>query len=408
METDKVLGAVTSIANTFDLFKDDVYARMEALTKQIADERERREKAEAARDFPGTPRSEYSREQREHLDRFNKWLRRPLDGSVKRALDEAQSEMEHKRQIEGKAVTVGSAVGGGYAVPEILDRQIEERATLLNPFRKLVRVVPVGSRDWKSLVSRNEAGSGWVAEAGTRSETGTSELRERAPTFGTLYAYPKASEEAMQDIFFDVGAWLVEECGDAFSVAEATAIVSGNGSARPTGFAATTPVTTVDSASPERAAGALQYLPFLTGSPEAPSADKLIDLSLSIKEKYLQDATSVAWVMSRATTAVVRKLKDSYGQYLWQPGLAAGQPATLLGYPVALSDAMAAPTSNNYCIAFGNWRRGYILADRVGTIRITVDDNISTPGYTKFYVRKVVGGCVYNHEAVKLLKYAST
>jgi HK97 family phage major capsid protein len=375
--------------------------------KRFDELQDRVEQLEAKGDRPPlTGQSEFSRDQREHADLFTKWLRRPSEGSIKRQLDDAQAELENKSQREGKAVAVATGAAGGYAVPEILDRQIEMRVRQLNPFRSLVRTVECGSRDFKALVSRNDSTSGWVAEAGSRSETTTSELRERAPSFGTLYAYPKASEEAMQDIFFDVGEWLVQEAADGFAAAEATAIVSGNGSARPTGFLNATPVTTADDASPERAAGALQFLNFLGGSPLRPTGDALIDLSLSIKERYLLDAPRVAWVMSRATAAVVRKLKDSYGQYLWQPGLAAGQPATLLGYPVALTDAMPAPTSNQYCIAFGNWARGYLLADRVGTMRITHDDNITTPGYHKFYLRRVVGGCVYNHEAVKLLKYA--
>jgi HK97 family phage major capsid protein len=67
-------------------------------------------------------------------------------------------------------------------------------------------------------------------------------------------------------------------------------------------------------------------------------------------------------------------------------------------------DAMPAPTAGSYPVAFGNWARGYVLADRVGTMRITHDDNISAPGYHKFYMRRVVGGCVYNHESLKVAK----
>ena len=279
------------------------------------------------------------------------------------------------------------------------------------PFRSLVRVVTVGSRDWKALVSRNDSSSGWVAEAGSRAETTTSELRERAPTFGTLYAYPFCTEEAMQDVFFDVGQWLVEEAADGFAAAEATAIVSGNGSARPTGFLNSTPVTT-DDGSPARAATTLEYIPIT--SPSSPytstgiTAKTLVDLSMSVKEKYTLDASKVAWVMRRSTAAHVMKLTDTNGQFLWQNGLASGQPPSLLGYPVKLTDAMPANTVGNYPIAFGNWARGYVLADRVGTMRITHDDNISAPGYHKFYLRRVVGGCIYNHEAVKVIKYGLT
>src|SRR5688572_18475071 len=165
----------------------------------------------------------------------------------------------------------------------------------------------------------------------------------------------------MQDIFFDVGAWLAEEAADGFASAEASAIVSGNGSSRPTGFLNSTTVTTDDNASPERAPGVLEYLPIT--SPSSPfsvdgvTGDTLIDLSLAIKEKYLLDAASCAWVMRRSTAAHVRKLKDDNGQYLWQSGLAMGQPPTLLGYPVSLTDSMPAYSAGNNVIAFGNWRR---------------------------------------------------
>lgn len=401
--------------------KSEVLDAVEQIASGIEDSRKQnekefsalRERVEVLESHADRPRGNgvadnYSRDQREHLEKFNAWLRRPTEGSLKRQLDEAQAEMEQKAQRENKGVAIGAGATGGFAVPEILDSQIESRVRLLNPFRSLVRTVTVGSRDWKALVSKNDSSSGWVAEAGSRSETTTSELIERAPTFGTLYAYPKATEESMQDIFFDVGAWLTEEAADGFAEAEATAIVSGNASAKPTGFLNATPVTTADRASPERAAGTLKYLPLLSGSPESLDADLLIDMSLDIREKYLLDAQRVAWVMSAATAAKVRKLKDSYGQYLWQPGLAAGQPPTLLGHPVAVTGTMPAPTAGQYPIAFGNWARGYILADRVGTMRITHDDNITTPGYHKFYIRKVVGGIVYNHEAIRVGKYAAS
>jgi HK97 family phage major capsid protein len=109
--------------------------------------------------------------------------------------------------------------------------------------------------------------------------------------------------------------------------------------------------------------------------------------------------------MRRSTAAIVRKLKDDNGQYLWQPSLQAGQPNMLLGYAVALTDAMPAATGDAFPIAFGNWRRAYLLADRSG-LEITVDANITTPGQVKFYVRRRVGGKVLNNQAVKLLKIA--
>ena len=91
-------------------------------------------------------------------------------------------------RTETPAITVGSDSAGGYAVPTLIDREIEKRVNLLNPFRTLVRVVQVGSRDYRQLVSSNDGSNGWVGEGDSRSETTTSRLFERAPSFGTLYA----------------------------------------------------------------------------------------------------------------------------------------------------------------------------------------------------------------------------
>jgi HK97 family phage major capsid protein len=270
-------------------------------------------------------------------------------------------------------------------------------------------VVEVGSRDWKALVSSNDLTNGWVGDGDSRSESTTSRLFERSPTFGTVYSYPFASEEVVQDAFFDIGAWLAEEAADGFAAAEATAIVSGNGTSRPTGFLNTTPTTSSDSASPERAAGILEYLPInpatspTTTIGDEALADALIALSYAVHERFTLDGSSTAFVMRRATGARVRKCKDQNDQYLWT-NLASGQPATLLGHPVVFTDAMPAIANDAFPIAFGNWRRGYVICDRVGTMQITHDNNITTPGKHKFYMRRVVGGCILNHQAIKVLK----
>ena len=225
-------------------------------------------------------------------------------------------------------------------------------------------------------VECGEAGWGWVGEGGTRVETTTSNLIQRKPTFGTVYAYPKCSEEALQDIFFNVEDWLIQEVSDAFSAAEATAFVTGDGSDKPTGFLNSAPVTTSDTASPERDPGTIQYIPMDSASPQALGADDLYELVGAFLDGYLQ-GDSVALVMRTSTLTQIRKLKDSNGAYLLQPSLAAGLPPTLLGYPVYTTDAMQAYTADAHPIAFGNWNRGYLIADR-SDIRITVDEETAS------------------------------
>lgn len=264
-----------------------------------------------------------------------------------------------------------------------------------------------GSRNPK-LVSKNQAGSGWVGEAGARTETVTSDLVPAAPTFGTLYAYPKASEEAMGDVFFNIQAWLEQEAADGFAAAEATAIWSGDGSNKPSGLLKTTPTAVDDDASPERAATALEYVP--TGNSPATllDGDALIEMVYSVKTAYLS-GPGVGWVMSRTTAQVVRQLKDQQNQYLWERNVQLGQPEMLLGFPVYLTDAVSAIALNALPVAFGNFRRGYILADHAASgLRVTVDDNITTPGYVKFCIRKRVGGIVTNNQTIKLLKCAAS
>jgi len=133
--------------------------------------------------------------------------------------------------------------------------------------------------------------------------------------------------------------------------------------------------------------------------------DDLADLAYAVKDQYITSGEP-AWVMRRATGAAVRKLKDSNGAYHWQPSTILGQPDTLLGYPVYFTDAVdATDVVNNFPVAFGNFARAYLFAIQ-NDLRITVDANITTPGYVKFYVRRRVGGAVLNHESVRLLKYA--
>jgi DNA-binding transcriptional ArsR family regulator len=133
------------------------------------------------------------------------------------------------------------------------------------------------------------------------------------------------------------------------------------------------------------------------------TGEPLIDLLYRINATY---RTGAVWVMSSTTANVVRKLKDGQGNFLWQPTFAAGQPETLLGYPVRIWEQMDLPTiANNHPIAFGNFERGYLLVDRVG-LRITVDANITTPGRIKYFIRRREGGHVLNNDAIKFLKCA--
>ena len=86
-----------------------------------------------------------------------------------------------------------------------------------------------------------------------------------------------------------------------------------------------------------------------------------------------------------------------------RPFLQAGQPASLLGYPVTESEDMPNLGANSFSLAFGDFRRGYLVVDRLG-VRILRDPYTAKP-YVLFYTTKRVGGGIQNFEAIKLLKF---
>ena len=108
------------------------------------------------------------------------------------------------------------------------------------------------------------------------------------------------------------------------------------------------------------------------------------------------------------TQAALRKLKSTNGDYYWQPSFQAGQPDSMLGYPVFTFHDMADPTTaDGLYLGFGDWNKSYTLITRTG-LRVTVDDSITTPGTTKFYLRRRYGGIPANNDALKFLKLADT
>jgi HK97 family phage major capsid protein len=335
-----------------------------------------------------------SREQREHAAAFTAFLRAPKSHEARAALAE----------IERRAASGASDAAGGFAIPEVILGPLMKRASAANPFRGLVRVVRVDTRDVSFPLSNADMATGWVGELGTRAATAEPTLSAPKPTFGTLYSYVEASEELVMDSQFDVASWFSMEAGDAMGEAEAVAIVSGDGANKPSGLLRVAPAAGADGT---RAAGSLRYLPSGVadglGTGQA-LADKLIDMVYDLKAQYRARGT---WLMNSALAGTVRKLKDVEGRFLWADSLAAGQPATLLGYPVAISEAMPGAAANACPIAFGDFDRAYVLCEN-GGLRITVDDNITTPGRVKWYIRRRLGGIVYDNDAVRVLKVATT
>jgi HK97 family phage major capsid protein len=368
------------------------------LEKRFSMLSERTEMLEAMNDRPKATVQDKIRN--EHTDLFLKWVR---SGGTDQQVMQQYKELSQKA-IEYKDVLIGTNLAGGFALPEQIARDVERLILKFSDIVANVKNVQVGTQDYKELVTIHGGNSAWAGETDTRNASNTPNLRERAPTWGELYAYPKASEHALQDVFFDVVNWITNDVAEGQAVELSTVILSGNGSNKPTGMTNTTPVTTDDYASPLRAAAAYEYIPISTpSSPQASAGitlDTLIDLTVLLRPGYRSGAK---FAMNSLTLGHVRKKKDTTNQYIWQPSFQSGMPDTILGYPVFIWEEMGnATTGNAFPVAFGNFMRAYVLCTRAG-LAITRDD-VTQPGYSKFYVRRRYGGCPLNNDAVKFAR----
>jgi HK97 family phage major capsid protein len=303
--------------------------------------------------------------------------------------------------VELKAMSGATDAAGGYAVPEEIDAAIERTLSAISPIRAIASVVKVGSAGYRKLVTSGGTPSGWASETGARAETNTPVFQEVAPPFGELYANPAASQAMLDDAAFDVEAWLAEEIAREFARAEGAAFVAGNGINKPKGFLAAPTAETGDDVRPF---GTLQVLKtgLAGGFPASNPQDRLIDLVQALRSPYRQGAV---FVMNSATAARIRKFKTQDGAFLWQAGLVSGQPDTLLGYPVVEAEDMPDVAADALSIAFGNFKAGYLIAERTET-QILRDPFTNKP-FVHFYATRRVGGQVMNSEAIKLLKFAA-
>ncbi|PZQ51646.1 MAG: phage major capsid protein [Rhodovulum sulfidophilum] len=300
--------------------------------------------------------------------------------------------------LEGKALSSAVAADGGYLVDPQTAAQIVGVLRSAASIRSIANVVSVEASAFDVLVDHTEAGAGWATETAERTETGTPQVDRISIPLHELSALPKASQRLLDDSAFDVEGWLAQRIADKFSRAEAQAFLNGDGIDKPTGLLSYPKVD-----NDLWAWGSLGYVPtgaegdFLASDP----ADAVVDLVYALGARYRANAT---FVMNSKTAGAVRKMKDADGRFLWSDGLAAAEPARLMGYPVLIAEDMPDIAPNAYAIAFGDFRAGYTVAERPD-LRI-LRDPFSAKPHVLFYATKRIGGDVSDFAAVKLLKFA--
>ncbi|MEM9249274.1 MAG: phage major capsid protein [Pseudomonadota bacterium] len=330
----------------------------------------------------------------EHRNAFFDWL---CDPRAERARSNLLTAERETRVASGT-----SGATGGYAVPTLIEGDILSRARDANPLRGVVRVLPVETSGIRLPLSNADATSGWVGEGDTRSGTDEPTLDGKVPTTGTCYGLVSYTEELAYDASVDVATWLITEAGAALGEAEMRAIVSGNGTNKPSGILHVAPESGADGT---RTADALKFLP--SGAADDLGPDPFTLLMGAVYDLHSSYRANGRWLMNSATAGVLRSLKDTDGRFIWAESLMAGQPALLLGYRVTICEGMPDIGMNEHPIAFGDWSRAYVLT-QLGGLRVEVGDtSITTPGVNKIYIRERIGGCVYDEYAARVIKCAN-
>ncbi len=292
---------------------------------------------------------------------------------------------------EQKAMSVGSDPDGGYMVTPTIGKIIKGVNFETSPMRQVANIETISSDAIEYPRDDDQAAGGWVGEQEDRVETATPKAGMQRIPVHELYANPKVTQKLLEDNAWDVESWLGNKIGDIFGRTEATSFVVGNGVKKPRGFTTYASGTFVAGGS-----GKIEQVAAATGGVVA--WDDLINIMTALKEFYLGGAI---WMMQRQTVGKVMLLKDGEGRYIWQQNQQLGKPSILLGAEVRQATDMAPVGASALPIAFGNFKMGYTIVDRLGIS--TLRDPFSAKPFVQFYTRKRVGGDVTNFEAIKLL-----
>jgi HK97 family phage major capsid protein len=402
--SDDVASAFEDFARAFEAFKDTNDTRLSEIETRLTSDvvtEEKLTRIDAALD------DAKRRLDRLALDRS----RPPLGGHAAAARDPVLAE--HKsafhaymrsgeatglKRLEEKALSAGSGPDGGYLVPEVVETEVLRRLSGISPIRAISSVRVISGGQYKRAFSTTGPATGWVGETAARPQTSGPTLSEMSFPAMELYAMPAATQTLLDDAVVDIDRWIAEEVEAAFAEQESAAFVNGDGVNKPKGFLASP--TVEDEIWEWGRLGTVHTggATFPAGNP----SDVLVELIYALKAGYRQNAT---FVMNRKTQSAIRKFKDDNGQYLWAPPASLGQSATLMGFPVVEAEDMPDIAAGSCAVAFGDFKRGYLVVDRAG-MRVLRDPYSAKP-YVLFYTTKRVGGGVQDYAAIKLLKFAA-
>lgn len=349
--------------------------RIDELNEKIADLETKLNRTATKAQFAGDnpAQDEYDPMQRKA---FDTWARKGDDA------------FRGDNAIERKSMIVANDTTGGFFAPPEFVAEVLKGVVEISPIRQLARVRTTSQRSIKMPKRTGTTTARWIGEAKQR--TAGPDLgygMEEIPNH-ELTAMVYISFQDLEDAQFNLEQELMAEFSEQFAVAESTAFVTGDGVGKPEGVMTNTDIAEI-----------------VNGHATVLQADALITLFYALKTAYAKNGT---WAMNRQILKLIRQLKDSNGQYLWAPGfsgnLAGSGPSTILERPyIEVPDMVDAASAASNPILFGDFKKGYIVVDRLD-IAVTRDaQTMADEGLVRFIARKRVGGQVLIPEALKKL-----
>mgnify|MGYP003114967688 FL=1 len=397
MDNNEVKSAVDSLGKTFETFKstnDERLKQIEAKGSSDPITEEKLSKIEKDLDKVADmeksmkAQSDFQKESQEAMARLETIISRPefgkgshVESKQRQVFDKwMRKGKENLSPDEVKVLTVSNDNTAGYLAPPEYVREIIKGIIEFSPVRSVARVRSTAQRSIQVPKRTGTFSAQWVAEQGTRSETtGYSVGLEEIPAH-EVYALVDISEQELEDSVFNLEAEMNAEFVEQFAKAEGNAFISGDSVGKPQGL--------INNAGNN----------ITTAANDALAADDLIGAAHNVKSEYMRNAT---WMFNRSTLSAIRKLKDGANQYIFQPGLyQMGVGSSLLGHPIVEASDLANIGNGTKPVLFGDFRRGYMIVDRVALSIMRDPFTQAQAGNVRYVARRRVGGQVILPEAI--------
>jgi HK97 family phage major capsid protein len=316
---------------------------------------------------------------------LGRWLKRGFEGFTPAELTLTNYNY---MPAEKKALYSNDQTTGGFFITPDRVNELLRNITLINEFRSVARARTTSS-DSVQLPTREKGTTvTWAMEKEAYTESQDPAFGMREIFTRELRALLKISDKDLEDPDYDLESFLMEEMAEAFAVAEGLAFIKGSGVKQPEGIMTNSEIA-FD----------------VSGVAADISSDMFITCMHNLKAPYRRNGT---WLMNTRTLGKIRLLKDDQSRPLWQPFAAGGLPSTIYDRPYVEMDDMDDVAAGNFPVFFGDFRRGYLIVDRLGMTMKRLEELYAADGLIGYRARRRVGGAVILPEAIRKIKIAAS